>query len=293
MSSMYNVSFSFPKGYDKNYELVIDPVLVFACSSGSTADNFGMTATYDLAGNLYSGGTCFDIGYPVVNPYDSTYNGVITYGRTDLVITKYDSSGTFLHYSTYIGGAISSEIVTSLIVDNQDNLYLHGATGSTDFPITTLTYDNSYNGGDTVRFMFNGTYFDNGTDLYVAKLSSGGNNLLASTFIGGSKNDGLNTNNIIASYFASLYGIMVTGEYPPDSLQYNYGDQYRGELLIDKNESWKKGYFNSLYIYNSLSGPGVPGDDAWCSVTFRHRRSTPGLRVSTLTMPRTRARQTR
>ena len=30
------------------------------------------------------------------------------------------------------------------------------------------------------------------------------------------------------------------------------------ELLIDKNESWKKGYFNSLYIYNSLSGPGVP-----------------------------------
>ncbi|HEY1039642.1 MAG TPA: hypothetical protein VGF30_09575, partial [Bacteroidia bacterium] len=56
------LSYDFPNGYDKNYELVIDPVLVFACSSGSTADNFGMTATYDEEGNLYSGGTAYNIG---------------------------------------------------------------------------------------------------------------------------------------------------------------------------------------------------------------------------------------
>src|ERR1035437_1133837 len=58
------VSFSFPQGYEKGYELVIDPVLVFACTSGSLADNFGMTATYDSKGDLYSGGTAFGIGYP-------------------------------------------------------------------------------------------------------------------------------------------------------------------------------------------------------------------------------------
>ncbi|MBK6522660.1 MAG: hypothetical protein IPG08_10150 [Sphingobacteriaceae bacterium] len=45
---------------------MIDPVLVFAAQSGSTADNFGMTATFDLQGNLYSGGTVFAIGYPFV-----------------------------------------------------------------------------------------------------------------------------------------------------------------------------------------------------------------------------------
>ncbi len=231
------VSFSFPKGYDSRYELVIDPVLVFACSSGSTADNFGMTATYDSLGNLYSGGTCFDQGYPVVNAYDATYNGVVQYGMTDVVITKYDSSGAFLRYSTYIGGAVSSEIVTSLIVDKQNNLYLYGATGSSDFPMTAQAYDNSYNGGDTMLFMFNGTFFYNGTDIYVAKLSAAGNVLLASTFIGGSENDGVNINNMIAPYFATLYNVWVNGEYPPDSLQYNYGDQYRGEIQLDINDN--------------------------------------------------------
>jgi len=231
------VSFSFPKGYDIQYELVIDPVLVFAASSGSFADNFGMTATYDTLGNLYSGGTCFDQGFPVVNAYDASYNGIVQYGMTDVVITKYDSSGAFLKYSTYIGGAVGSEIVTSLVVDKQDNLYLYGATGSTDFPMTAQAYDNSYNGGDTLLFMFNGTYFYGGTDIYVAKLSAGGNTLLASTYIGGSENDGVNTNNIIAPYFAALYNVWVNGEYPPDSLQYNYGDQYRGEIQLDKNDN--------------------------------------------------------
>ena len=229
------VFFSFPKGYDTNYELVIDPVLVFACSSGSTADNFGMTATFDNNGNLYSGGTCFDNGFPILNPYDGTYNGIVAYGRTDVVITKYDSSGTFLHYSTYIGGAQGSEIVTSLIVDAQDNLYLYGATGSTDYPTSASAYDKTFNGGDTMTFMFNGTYFYKGTDIYISKLSAAGNQLQASTFIGGSGNDGVNTN-VITTYTLNYLGngsIYTLTESKADSLQYNYGDQYRGEIQLD------------------------------------------------------------
>src|ERR1019366_2600448 len=59
-----SVYFNFPVGYDKSYELVIDPVLIFAASSGSTAANFGHCATYDAQGNLYAGGIAFDQGYP-------------------------------------------------------------------------------------------------------------------------------------------------------------------------------------------------------------------------------------
>lgn len=231
------VSFEFPDGYDATRELVIDPVLVFACSSGSLADNFGMTATYDNQGNLYSGGTCFDQGFPIVNAYDSTYNGVVAYGMTDVVITKYDSSGAFLHYSTYIGGANSSEIVTSLIVDASNNLYLYGATGSNDFPMTSGAFDSSYNGGDTLLFMFNGTYFYHGTDIYLAKLSAAGNTLLASTYIGGNKNDGVNCN-LVTTYTLNYFGNIYTlTESPADSLQHNYGDQYRGEIQLDPNDN--------------------------------------------------------
>ena len=58
------VTFDFPKGYDKNTILIIDPILIFSTYSGSSADNFGYTATYDKLGFLYSGSTVFGVGYP-------------------------------------------------------------------------------------------------------------------------------------------------------------------------------------------------------------------------------------
>ncbi|MES2591258.1 MAG: PKD domain-containing protein [Bacteroidota bacterium] len=209
------VSFHFPRGYTKGVELVIDPVLVFACSSGSVADNFGMTATYDSQGNLYSGGTAFGAGYPVtLGAYDNSWNGSPVYlaGRTDVVISKYDATGTFLQYSTYLGGSTSTEIVSSLVVNAQNELLLVGATGSSDFPVTAGAYDVSFNGGSYLSFPANGTEYNGGTDLYVAKFNNTGTGLLACSFIGGTQNDGVNNSS---------------------ALIYNYGDYYRGEIQVD------------------------------------------------------------
>lgn len=242
------VSFKLLKKHDASQELIIDPLLVFAASSGSTADNFGMTATYDARGNLYSGGTAFNVGYPTTfGAYDVSYNGNPAFGFTDVVITKYDSTGTFLRYSTYIGGATASEIVTSLVVDKNDNLCLYGATGSNDFPTSVGCFDNTFSGGSAINFVFNGTNFTNGTDIYVSKFNSAGNTLMASTYIGGTENDGINYNNAIATY-NTPFGLIT--EYPPDSLQYNYGDQYRGEIQIDS--------LDNIYIYSSTKSSDFP-----------------------------------
>ena len=246
------VSFKLLKEYDHTQDLIIDPLLVFAAQSGSTADNFGMTATYDSRGSLYTGGTAFNIGYPTtIGAYDVAYNGSASTGFTDVVITKYDSAGAFLKYSTYLGGATASEIVTSLIVDKNDNLCLYGATGSSDFPTTTGCYDNTFGSGSAINFVFNGTNFTNGTDIYVAKFNSTGNTLMASTYIGGSGNDGINYNNVIATY-NTPYGPIT--EYPPDSLQYNYGDQYRGEIQVDT--------LDNIYIYSSTKSSDFPTQNA-------------------------------
>lgn len=207
------VSFYFPYGYTKGVELIIDPVLIFACSSGSTADNFGMTATYDSDGNLYSGGTCFAQGFPTtLGAYDVTYNGIVQSGRTDVVITKYDATGTSLIYSTYFGGANSTEVVSSLVVNAQDELMLSGVTGSNDFPVTAGAYDVTFNGGSYLNYAPNGTEYQSGSDLYVARFNAAGSSLLSCTYIGGSLNDGINSSN---------------------SLVYNYGDYYRGEIQLD------------------------------------------------------------
>ena len=59
------VSFDFPNGFDDNYNLIIDPVLITATLSGSMAsDTWGHSATYDPMGNIYTGARCFSSGYP-------------------------------------------------------------------------------------------------------------------------------------------------------------------------------------------------------------------------------------
>ena len=246
------VSFEFPDGYREDLDLVIDPILVFSAQAGSTADNFGMTATFDNAGNLYSGGTVFNIGYPFVLGITNSFNGPQQYGNTDLYITKYNSVGNGLIFSTYLGGD-RTEIVSSLIVDGNNNLCLYGATGSTNFPTVAGCYDQSFNGGSNIGFISNGSVFYNGTDIFIAKLNANGNALLGSTFYGGSGNDGVNylmaTTSIVFP-LSPAPGTSVTNTSAYDTLVSNYGDTYRGEIQVDNQ--------NNIYIVSSTRSSDIP-----------------------------------
>ena len=194
--------------YDKSKTLIIDPILIFSSYSGSTADNWGFTATYDKHGNLYGGGIAFGIGYPtqIGHHYQIDYGG----GACDVAISKFDSTGSFLYYSTYLGGT-ASECPHSMFVNDNDELYVFGTTGSYTFPSTEQAYDNTFNGGTAITVNTTVT-FPNGTDIFIAKFSADGDSLLASTFIGGHSNDGLNTG---------------------APLKKNYADESRGEIIVD------------------------------------------------------------
>lgn len=236
------LSFDFPNGYNPSCPLIIDPVLVFAAQSGSTADNFGMTATYDAAGNLYAGGTAYSVGYPTtLGAFQTAFNG--PQNGTDVVITKYNANGNALLYSTYLGGS-NYEVVSSMIVDNNNNLCLYGATGSSNFPVLANAFDNSFNGGPALSFVMNGTSYSSGTDIFVSKFNSTGSQLLGSTYIGGSQNDGVNHVNHL-TFIANTYW-----EYYIDSLQYNYGDQYRGEIQVDR--------YNNIFVCSSTRSSDFP-----------------------------------
>ncbi|MFZ9847807.1 MAG: hypothetical protein ACO3EE_06595, partial [Flavobacteriales bacterium] len=72
--------------YSKNNVLIIDPAVYFASFSGSTADNWGFTATYDDLGNLYNAGNVFGTGYPITTGvYQTTFAGIV-----DVSVTKYN-----------------------------------------------------------------------------------------------------------------------------------------------------------------------------------------------------------
>ena len=74
--------------YDPALPLIIDPTLIFSHYSGSSADNWGYTATYDYAGCLYGGGIAFGIGYPTtVGAYQMSYCSGTGNMLTDVAIT--------------------------------------------------------------------------------------------------------------------------------------------------------------------------------------------------------------
>ncbi|MCP4124774.1 MAG: PKD domain-containing protein, partial [Bacteroidetes bacterium] len=218
------VSFGFPNGYNPDHELVIDPTLIFSSYSGSTSDNFGFTATYDDDGALYGGGIAFGLGYPyVVGSYSSTFGGLV-----DMAISKFSPDGSSLLYSTFLGGA-STDVPHSMIVNGQGELVILGSTSSQDYPTTTGAHDQTFNGGNQVNFTANGANFENGSDIVVTVLSADGSSLVGSTYLGGAQNDGLNEDN---------------------GLAYNYGDIFRGEVIVDADDN--------IYIVSSTESSDLP-----------------------------------
>ena len=177
----HRLSFYFPDDYNHKEKLIIDPTLVFSSYTGSFSDNWGFSATYDAAGDVYTGGNVISFGYPVTTgAYQVLFAGGGIGGNgwaCDMAIAKLSPNGTSILYATYLGGS-DNEQPQSLVVDANDELIIFGTTYSNNYPTTVNAFQRTLAG--------------NG-DMVISKLSATGNSLLASTYIGGSMDDGLNT----------------------------------------------------------------------------------------------------
>lgn len=229
------VNFEIAGKYNKKFPLVIDPQVIFSSFTGSVADNWGFTATYDADGDLYAGGIAFGAGYPTtVGAYDLSANDDGG-DRFDVAISKFSADGSVLLYSTYLGGN-EGEMPHSLIVNNNEQLVVFGTSGSNNFPTTATAYDASFNAGAPVTifedFFGNGGYaYPQGSDIFISIFSEDGDNLVGSTLFGGNNRDGMNN----------------TGT---TSLEYNYGDRSRGEVIVDAN--------NRIYIATCSNSNNLP-----------------------------------
>ena len=208
------VRFKLDGVYSKTATLVIDPSLVFSTFTGSTADNWGYTATYDGKGNFYAGGIVFSAAgkkFPVTNgAFQTTYGGGATNTGErdgfDMAIMKFNSSGTNREYATYLGGA-GNEQPHSMVVDAAGNLVIAGRSTSIDYPTA----------GALQKY---GSLTGNSWHIVVTKLNATGTALIGSVRIGGKSQDGVNINH---KY------LMTAAE----SINRNYGDDARSEVILD------------------------------------------------------------
>lgn len=98
--------------------------------TNTSAGNDPFAIAVDTSGNAYVAGYAVS-GFPVTaNAFQKT-----NHGGEDGFITKLNSSGTGLIYSTYLGGFAEDQIL-GLALDQYRQVYVYGPTGSTNnFPV--------------------------------------------------------------------------------------------------------------------------------------------------------------
>lgn len=130
-----------------------------------SADNVGSAIAVDGAGNVYVAGSTNSAGFPTQSPLQASLAGA-----TDAFVTKIDSAGSALLYSTYLGGT-GSDAALGVAVDAAGNAYATGETSSGNVP-TAAPFQPTNGGGLN--------------DAFVTKLNASGSSLVYSTYLGGS-----------------------------------------------------------------------------------------------------------
>ena len=92
----------------------------------------------DQEGNVYIGGKTYSNDFPLRAPI-SPYVGWEY--KSDAFVTKINTSGTALIYSTYLGGD-NHDAVVGIAVDGAGIAYVAGGTESANFPTVNALQQN-------------------------------------------------------------------------------------------------------------------------------------------------------
>ncbi len=143
-----------------------DNNLNYATYLGGSDEDRGYGVAVDAADNAYVTGSTFSTDYPTTaNAFDTSHNG-----NYDGFVTKFNPDGSALVYSTYLGGS-NADWSNGIAVDASGRAVISGETWSTDVPTTTLAFAPVISGS---------------RDAFVMQFDYAGDDLLYSTFLGGS-----------------------------------------------------------------------------------------------------------
>jgi Ca2+-binding RTX toxin-like protein len=143
--------------------------LVYSTYLGAAGDEKGASIAVDSSGNAYVTGKTNSAGFPTTAGAFHTTLG----GTDDGFVTKLNSTGSALVYTTFLGGSAIDE-GTGIALDSSGNAYVTGVGNSTDFPTTAGVFDTTANGS---------------YDAFVSKLNASGSALAYSTYLGGSTDE--------------------------------------------------------------------------------------------------------
>jgi len=157
-----------------------------------------------------------------------------------MIISKFNASGSELISHTYIGGK-GNDFPHSMIVNDNNELYMLGSSNSYDYP-TTLNAIQRQNGGELAGRLIS----DYESDIVVSVMNNDFSQLLHSTYYGAEGTDGQN-------YLSQsdIFPKPINNSGTKLNLNFvNYGDEYKGEIVLDKQ--------GNVYISSMSSSKNFP-----------------------------------
>jgi hypothetical protein len=197
-------SFAFTIGrYNPKLPLVIDPTLAYSTFLGGSNEDMIASMALDSSGAAYLTGTTYSTDFPVT---PGVLKATDSDPRAIAFVTKLNSTGTALIYSTFLGGTGGSsggDNGLSIAVDSSGDAYVSGSTYSTDFPVTSGAYQ-SKNKAAAVG----------SSTSFVSKLNATGTALIYSTYLGGSQQDTAQSLALDASGNVYVAGVAYSSDFP-------------------------------------------------------------------------------
>jgi hypothetical protein len=158
--------------------------LVYSTYLGGNAGDDVVGLAIDSLGATYVAGGTHSSNFPVTTGAFQT--ALASGARENAHVSKINSAGSALVYSTYLGGS-QKDFATDLVVDGSGNAYVVGATSSSNFPVTSGAFQKTF-GGDS-GFGCANLELTCG-DAFVTKINPTGTGLVFSTYLGGNQDDG-------------------------------------------------------------------------------------------------------
>jgi hypothetical protein len=205
--------------------------LVYSTYLGGNGGDEAFGIALDSSGNAYITGLTASTNFPTTS---GAFRTTLGSSNGNAFVTKLNSTGAALLYSTYLGGS-GGDNGNGIAVDSSGNAYVTGLTSSTDFPTTSGAFQTALAGTG---------------NAFVTKLNSSGAALLYSTYLGGSGGASGYSIAVDSSGNAYVTGATSSTVFPTTSgaIQTTLGTIYGNAFVTELNST------GSALVYSTYLG---------------------------------------
>jgi len=228
--------------------------IVYSLLLGGEESDFVSALALDSQQRVYVTGGTDSESFPVKNAYQSTYTSQPpSSGGISAFITRLNSAGSDLEYSTYLDGHIAS-LGYGIAVDSTFHSYITGWTSSPDFPTTVEAFQRVFKApthpGDP--------HDTPGLSGFVTKFSADGRALAYSTFLGGTGDDVTTAIAVDSSNRAYVTGSAQSPDFPVKDGGFQTTRRGSSDAFVTKLQADGAGLIYSTF----LGGSGGDGGNS-------------------------------